>query len=141
MWIFTFIYIVYEFTKWNHQRKEYFKKLENILNIATLISFPLISFHTDPIRKWDSVALQKWQYHINGCAIFFTWVVQMLLIGRIPRYGIYVEVFRKVSKTFMNFILAFFFLFLAFTLSFVAFFDTGAFNHPSVVFKVSFFLK
>ena len=141
MWIFTFIYIVYEFTKWNHQRKEYFKKLENILNFITLLSFPMISFYANPFDNWPSVKLDNWQYHVNGIALFSTWVVQMLLIGKMPKYGLYVEIFRRVTKTFMNFFVAFFFLFVAFTLSFVAFFDTGAFNHPSVVFKVSFFLK
>ena len=61
----------------------------------------------------------------------------MLIVGKIPRFGIYVEIFKKVAKTFINFATAFFFLLVAFTLSFVVLFQEKlAFTHPSVVVKV-----
>ena len=80
--------------------------------------------------------LQKWQYHINGFAIFCTWVLQMLIVGKIPSFGIYVEVFKKVTKTFINFAIAFLFLLVGFTLSFVVLFQEKlAFTYASVVIK------
>ena len=102
------------------------------------------SFHTNPLtwNEKEVPELKIWQYHINGFAIFCTWVLQMLIVGRIPRFGIYVEVFKKVSTTFLNFALAFLFLFVAFTLSFVALFqDQLAFNYASVVIKGRLFSK
>ena len=139
MCMFTIIYIFYECTKVFHMTWKYFKELESWLHLVTFISFPLISFHNNPF-DWTSTIvpeLRWWQYHINGFAIFCTWVLQMLIVGKIPRFGIYVEVFKKVAKTFINFATAFFFLLVAFTLSFVVLFQEKlAFTHPSVVVKV-----
>ena len=139
MWTFTIIYIFYECTKVFHMRSKYFKELESWLHLVTFISFPLISFHNNPFN-WTSTKvpeLRWWQYHINGFAIFCTWVLQMLIVGKIPRFGIYVEIFKKVAKTFINFATAFFFLLVAFTLSFVVLFQEKlAFKYVSVVIKV-----
>ena len=122
-----------------HMRSKYFKEVESWLHLVTFISFPLISFHNNPF-DWTSTKIPElrwWQYHINGFAIFCTWVLQMLIVGKIPRFGIYVEVFKKVAKTFISFSAAFFFLLVAFTLSFVVLFQEKlAFKHPSVVVKV-----
>merc|ERR1711902_167499 len=56
-----------------------------------------------------------------------TWSLLMLLYGRIPSSGIYVEIFKKVMRTFMKFFLSFSSLIVAFATSFFILFQ----NHRS----------
>jgi hypothetical protein len=48
----------------------------------------------------------------------------MFLIGKVPRFGKYVEMFRNVSKTFLNFFVSYVFLFISFAVSFFILFPT-----------------
>jgi hypothetical protein len=131
--LFTLVYVAKEVTKALHQRLTYFREYESWLNIAIILSFALISFHQNPfLYRSSEVTLERWQYHINGFGVFFTWLLQMFLIGRVPRFGLYVEVFKKVSWTFLGFFGAFFFLFVAFAMAFIVLFpDHRSFVHPS----------
>lgn len=108
---------------------EYLKQYESWLNIITILSFALISFHTDPVYYWrnkdEKFMLKRWQYSVNGFGIFFTWLLQMFHMGRTPQYGLYVEVFKKVSKTFLNFFLTFIFLFVGFLGAFLVLFPSN----------------
>lgn len=81
----------------------------------------------------------RWQYHVNGIGLFTTWLLQMFLTGRMPRFGLYVEIFKKVSLTFLNFYMAFLFLFVAFACSFLALFpEHRAFSStsPTILIKM-----
>ena len=63
----------------------------------------------------------------------------MFLIGKVPRFGKYVEMFKNVSKTFLNFFIAYIFLFISFAVSFFILFPThAAFNEvlPAALVKV-----
>ena len=50
----------------------------------------------------------------------------MLLVGKVPRFGKYVEMFISVLITFGNFFVAYLFLFVAFTVSFFILFPQHA---------------
>lgn len=134
------VYVAKESTKALHQKWQYLKEYESWLNICTSFSFILISFHNNPFAwKENNIEMGRWQYHVNGIGVFTTWLLQMFLIGRVPRFGLYVEIFKKVSKTFINFFLAFVFLFVAFACSFLALFpEHRAFSSssPAVLIKV-----
>ena len=83
MIIFTMIYMGKEISKCIHQQWQYFYQYESWLHIATKVSFILTSFHSNPY-SWESnpVVISHWQYHVNGFALFLTWLIQMLIIGR-----------------------------------------------------------
>ena len=49
----------------------------------------------------------------------------MFHMGRTPKYGLYIEVFKKVSKTFLNFFLTFIFLFVGFLGAFLVLFPAN----------------
>ena len=107
---------------------EYLKQYESWLNIITILSFALISFHSDPFYYWrtnETFKLKRWQFSVNGFGIFFTWILQMFHMGRTPKYGLYIEVFKKVSKTFLNFFLTFIFLFVGFLGAFLVLFPAN----------------
>ena len=50
----------------------------------------------------------------------------MLLVGKVPRFGKYVEMFIAVLITFANFFVAYLFLFVGFTVSFYILFPQHA---------------
>lgn len=118
MLIFTFIYVGKGIVHITHKGWSYFKDFEAWLDIGINIAFLLISFHSDPFSK-TGFKVSEWQYHVNGFAVFSTWLMQFLLIGRIPKFGLYIEVFKRVLVTFMNVLMTFIFLLVAFTASFV----------------------
>lgn len=83
MILFTLIYVAKEVGKFLHKGRDYFLDYESWLHIATKVSFLLTSFHDNPFR-WDErqITVANWQYHMNGVALFLTWLMQMLIIGR-----------------------------------------------------------
>eukprot|EP00095_Tigriopus_kingsejongensis_P001890 maker-scaffold287_size221780-snap-gene-0.24 protein:Tk01890 transcript:maker-scaffold287_size221780-snap-gene-0.24-mRNA-1 annotation:"transient receptor potential channel pyrexia" len=122
--LFNIIYAARETTKFLHLRDRYFKELESILNLLTILSFPFISFHFNPFQsdapKWPSFA--SWQFHAAGIGVLITWILQMFLIGKVPRFGKYVQMLMNVGWSFFNFFVAYFSLILGFGLSFVVLF-------------------
>ena len=52
----------------------------------TAISFPFISFRTNPFVSPTSrpeIVFYAYQYHAAACGVLITWVMQMFLIGKI----------------------------------------------------------
>ena len=138
---FNLIYIVKEVTQFHHLKFQYVRSIEGLLNIGTILSFVLVSFHQDPIsRNWstDPPEFSRWQYEICGCALFLTWFLLMLLFGRFPKFGIYLEIFKKVFWTFVKFFFSFLSLIFAFATSFFILFQ----NHRSFAkIDLSIFVK
>lgn len=138
--LFTMVYVAKEATKAVHIKLAYIREYESWLNVVIIVSFTLVSFHVNPLgTNGEKVGVAGWQYHANGCGVFATWLLQMFHIGKVPRFGKYVEVFKKVSWTFVNFLLAYIFLFVAFALGFVVLFpNNAAFEepYPAVLVKV-----
>lgn len=43
----------------------------------------------------DLHAVPVWQHHVAAIVIFLVWLELMMLIGRFPVFGIYVQMFTK----------------------------------------------
>lgn len=63
-----------------------------------------------------------WQFHAAGVGVLITWILQMFLIGKVPRFGKYVQMLMNVGWSFFNFFVAYFTLIVGFSLAFVVLF-------------------
>lgn len=39
--------------------------------------------------------IDHWEYHVAGIVIFLVWLELMMLVGRFPIFGLYVQMFTK----------------------------------------------
>ena len=90
--IFTLIYVINETMKFYTSPKHYFMKWDTYIDLSLIISFLLITFHEDPFQEEFSMAL--WQWHTAAVGCFLTWLQMMFYIGKLPRFGKYVQMFR-----------------------------------------------
>lgn len=65
---------------------------------------------------------QDWQHHAAAVVIFLVWLELMMLVGRFPIFGLYVQMFTKVAANFAKFLMAYICLIVAFALSFCVLF-------------------
>ena len=108
--------------------KRYFWSLETMGYFWLIISVVLISFHQDPFQ--GEVVLQPFQYHAAALGVFSTWFIQMLLMRRIPKIGMFIEMIWPVSETFFQFFVGLGYLIVAFACSFYILFpDKYAFKN------------
>lgn len=98
----------------------------------------------------DITTVPVWQHHVAAIVIFLVWLELMMLVGRFPIFGLYVQMFTKgvlrryalndfffkkmfcipVAVNFAKFLLAYCCLLVAFGLSFgVIFSNYPAFQH------------
>ena len=94
MWWFTINGMLKEIAMMAKNQKKYLTQFESYIRLFTYLSFPLISFYFNPMN-WEQKGVAKvlrWQYHVNGVGLFCTWVIQLFIMGRIPRFGICIEV-------------------------------------------------
>ena len=94
MFIFTINGVLKEIAILVKNPKKYFTQFESYMRFFTYLSFPLVSFYFNPWH-WEEkgvATVLRWQYHVNGVGLFCTWVIQLFIMGRIPRFGIYIEV-------------------------------------------------
>ena len=132
---FTAIYIAKELTSASHLRWQYLQNFESWLNIAVNVCFIITSFF---IADSEEAGPAEWQYHIIGFGLFFTWVLQTLIVGRMPQVGLYIEIFKKVLKTFLTVFIAFACLFVAFATSFLVIFPPSFSNNNLSHLKLPF---
>ena len=90
--LFTFIYVVNEGIKILTTSRSYFRRWDSYIDLVLIFSFFLISFHSDPFQ--DKVFLSLWQFHVAAIGCFLTWLQMMFYIGKLPRFGKYVQMFR-----------------------------------------------
>ena len=95
--IFTVIYVTNESVKIITTPKLYFKKWDSYIDLLLIISFLLISFHSNPFTE-NPITMSLWQWHMAAIGCFFTWLQMMFLIGKLPRFGKYVQMFRCLKK-------------------------------------------
>ena len=152
--MFTLIYVVNESIKIFTNLRDYFSKWDSYIDLILIFSFPLISFHEDPFVEVFSMRL--WQFHMAAAGCFLSWLQMMFLIGKLPKFGKYVQMFRSVRENFgvrffhvlptfrtvaygvFNFLIAYVFLLVAFAVSFMIIFpQSDAFQIlPTAVVKV-----
>lgn len=68
--------------------------------------------------------MPDWQYHVAAIVIFLVWLELMMIVGRFPMFGLYVQMFTKVAVNFAKFLLAYCCLLIAFGLSFGVLFNS-----------------
>ena len=66
--------------------------------------------------------LQRWQWQLGSVAILLAWLELVLLIRKIPRFGIFVVMFTDIFITFIQFLPVFFLFIVAFALTFFVLF-------------------
>ncbi|XP_013184439.2 transient receptor potential channel pyrexia isoform X2 [Amyelois transitella] len=78
----------------------------------------------------------NWQHDVAAVTIFFCWLELMMIIGRFPTFGLYVQMFTTVTVNFATFLLAYSCLLVAFGLAFsVLFSNYPAFHLPAGLVK------
>merc|ERR1719266_1236456 len=137
VWVFllmsTFVLGAKEAFQLMHSQKAYFLNWENWVQVGIIINVLLISFHTNPMESLTEPIhlIEPWQHHAAAIGVFLVWGELMLMIGRLPTFGIYVQMFTTVAKNFAKFLAAYFCLLVAFALSFLVLFPNyRSFNVP-----------
>lgn len=101
-----------------HSQKLYFCNWENWVQWGIIINVVTVSFHSNPIPNLDVFVklVERWQHHAAAIGVFLVWGELMLMVGRLPTFGIYVQMFTTVAKNFFKFLTAYFCLLVAFAL-------------------------
>lgn len=99
-----------------HSRFLYLKQWENWLQWLIIIGVFLCVY---PETAMDiRVDVRSWQHHVAAIGIFLTWLELMMLVGRFPTFGLYVQMFTTVAYNFAKFLMAYLCLLIGFGLSF-----------------------
>lgn len=117
-----------------HSWRIYVKQWENWLQWMIIIC---VFACVNPISSRMNIRtnIQMWQHHVAAIGIFLTWLELMIIVGRFPTFGLYIQMFTTVSVNFVKFMAAYFCLLLAFALSFgVIFANYNSFKQLPLVF-------
>jgi ankyrin repeat protein len=99
-----------------HSWRTYIKHWENWLQWLIIISVFCCVQPTKHMNVRENV--DNWQHHVAAIGIFLAWLELMMIVGRFPIFGLYIQMFTTVSVNFVKFVAAYFCLLLAFALSF-----------------------
>ncbi|XP_046971112.1 transient receptor potential channel pyrexia isoform X2 [Vanessa cardui] len=115
----------------------YIRQWENWLQLLIIIGVFLCTIPT--WYRGNGVAnanTSNWQHDVAAITIFFCWLELMMIIGRFPTFGLYVQMFTTVTVNFATFLLAYSCLLIAFGLAFsVLFSNYPAFHLPAGLVK------
>ncbi|XP_020801629.1 transient receptor potential channel pyrexia isoform X1 [Drosophila serrata] len=120
-----------------HGLHGYAKYWENWLQ-WTIVFGVLLCVSPKILQTGDLLAVPVWQHHVAAVVILLVWLELMMLVGRFPIFGVYVQMFTKVAVNFGKFLLAYICLLVAFGLSFAVLFnDYPAFENITWTFLKS----
>ena len=127
-WLFNFfgviMYFLRELFRFISDKSEYFMKLESWRNIFIIISVVMLGHNGHEVLKDDfKLKLFRWQYHLAAISSLVIWFEMMHLVGRLPMFGKYVQMFRSVSWTLLRFFFPFVFIVIGFMMSFMILFS------------------
>nr|QDR50969.1 pyrexia trpa [Heliconius melpomene] len=115
----------------------YIRQWENWLQLLIIIGVFLCTIPT--WYRGNGVAsanTSNWQHDVAAITIFFCWLELMMIIGRFPTFGLYVQMFTTVTVNFATFLMAYSCLLIAFGLAFsVLFSNYPAFHLPAGLVK------
>uniref|UniRef100_A0A1A9WB91 Ion transport domain-containing protein n=1 Tax=Glossina brevipalpis TaxID=37001 RepID=A0A1A9WB91_9MUSC len=115
--ILNLILMAKELFQMAHGLQGYAKYWENWLQWS--IIFGVLLCVTPEILVVDALAtVPIWQHHVAAVVVLLVWLELMMLIGRFPIFGVYVQMFTKVAVNFGKFLMAYICLLIAFGLSF-----------------------
>lgn len=125
---FNFMLLGKELFQIFHSWFTYIKQWENWLQWLIIISVFLCVQPNDSMSN-IRVNVANWQHHVAAIGIFLAWLELMMIVGRFPIFGLYIQMFTTVSVNFVKFVVAYFCLLMAFALSFgVLFTNYKSFN-------------
>ena len=110
MVLFTIIYLVTEVTKFVSGIRfggkirslsgkiirilNVFRDPETLLNWFAIVSFGIIGLPSCPFQS--ELNIHVYIYVFNGIGLFVIWLLMLLLMARLPKFGIYIEIFKNV---------------------------------------------
>ncbi|MEE6463732.1 hypothetical protein FKM82_006038 [Ascaphus truei] len=85
------------------------------------------------------ITVTKWQWQTGAVAVFSSWVNFLIYLQRFESYGIYIVMFWEILRTLLRIVVLFFFLILAFGLSFFVFlYPQTTFSNPYLALMQTF---
>lgn len=115
--VLNFIMLGKELFQMAHGFLSYIRYWENWLQWSIIFSVFLCAVN-EPIVTDDLTSIPQWQHHVAAIVIFLMWLELMMIVGRFPIFGLYVQMFTKVAMNFSKFLMAYCCLLIAFGLSF-----------------------
>ncbi|KAF0295463.1 Replication factor C subunit 3 [Amphibalanus amphitrite] len=109
---------------------QYFRNPENLAEWALMLFLVLIG---TPVLDY----IDTWQKHLGALSVIICWFELMMLVGRLPRLGLYIHMFSKVLRDFFQFLLAYASLVIGFAVAFAVLFP----HYPPVGNPLRSFLK
>ncbi|XP_055322540.1 transient receptor potential channel pyrexia isoform X2 [Sitodiplosis mosellana] len=121
--IMNFVLLFKEFFQMAHGFTLYVKCWENWVQMVIILGVFLCATPTTVVID-DLKKVPDGQYHVAAIVIFLVWMELMMIVGRFPIFGLYVQMFTKVAVNFAKFLLAYCCLLIAFGLSFGVLFNS-----------------
>ncbi|XP_035773671.1 transient receptor potential channel pyrexia-like [Anopheles albimanus] len=116
--LFNLVLLTKEVFQMMHGFVSYIRYWENWLQWSIVIGIFLCTHNA--LGDINSVVV--WQHHVAAVVIFLAWLELMMLVGRFPIFGLYVQMFTTVAVNFSKFLMAYCCLLVAFGLSFCVLF-------------------
>lgn len=112
-----------------HSWFSYIKQWENWLQWMIIVSVFCCVYRENPNVR---CCIATWQHHVAAIGIFLTWLELLMIVGRFPIFGIYIQMFTTVAVNFSKFLMAYMCLLIAFSLSFGVLLSTyKSFKNPA----------
>ncbi|XP_031618662.1 transient receptor potential channel pyrexia [Contarinia nasturtii] len=121
--IMNFLLLAKEFFQMAHGFMLYVKYWENWVQMLIILGV-FVCATPATVREDDLKKVPDGQYHVAAIVIFLVWLELMMIVGRFPIFGLYVQMFTKVAVNFAKFLLAYCCLLIAFGLSFGVLFNS-----------------
>ena len=100
--VFLCLYMFREFLKMWISYRVYWKEVDSYRNLLILL-LVFLTLHKKHIGKADyQDGFQRWNYHIASLSCLLTWIEMMYLMGKVPRFGKYIQMFWLVLKFKLN---------------------------------------
>ncbi|XP_053678551.1 transient receptor potential channel pyrexia [Anopheles nili] len=116
--LFNLLLMTKELFQMMHGFVSYVRYWENWLQWSIVIGIFLCTHNAIS----DASDVMNWQHHVAAIVIFLAWLELMMLVGRFPIFGLYVQMFTTVAVNFSKFLMAYCCLLVAFGLSFCVLF-------------------
>ena len=142
MIVFTCMLILRELTKIYNMKWAYFTICDHYGVLVIIISFLLCMHHSNPFL--EDFTVRWYQYHFAALGTLFTWLEMFAIVGQTPKFGVYAEMMRTVTRSIFRILIAYFFIFVAFTSSFFIIFPSHfeyQSNIPTAMTKVFYLIS
>ncbi|XP_043510703.1 transient receptor potential channel pyrexia [Frieseomelitta varia] len=127
--IFTVTLASKEFFQMTHGVCSYIKRWENWLQWSVVL---LSSIVLNMPKQYHSLQGHGWQCHLSAISILLIWILLMMVIGKFPMFGLYIQMFTQVSINFFKFLGAYIFLIVGFSLGFNVLLQNDSFSYPLI---------